>query len=194
VPFFVGTTEEAYVARSRIMHMERTLNFATRFLDEVRTDLARAAKEGSDSPPRIRSVHEVAGHATPEFRTLNIPLPPGVGGAPPEILSGSIARFANEKKPDRMMLALEAEIDESAVLIAEARDRAGSRMFWVQPFRRESGEVYWGEPLDGGWRDPAEEEMILDAAFKGRALPPEALRPDGVTPNRRRTPVVTVAL
>ncbi|MBD0320162.1 MAG: hypothetical protein ICV87_07510, partial [Gemmatimonadetes bacterium] len=60
-------------------------------------------------------------------------------------------------------------------LIAEARDRAGTRMFWVQPFAAKGTSVVWGEPLDGGWRDPGDEEMILDASFKGRALPEPVL-------------------
>lgn len=151
--------------------MERTLGFATRFLDEVRDDIGQAALGGTDTPPRIRSVHEAPGHATPEFRTLNIPMPDGIGGASPEILSGAIARFAADKKPDRLLLALEAQMDGASVLIAEARDRAGTRMFWVQPFATVGTQVLWSEPLDGGWRDPGDEEMILDASFKGRALP-----------------------
>ena len=163
------------VARSRMMHMERTLGFATRFLNEVRDDIGQAALGGSDTPPRIRSVHEAAGHATPEFRTLNIPMPDGIGGASPEILSGAIARFAAAKKPDRLLLALEAQMDGSSVLIAEARDRAGTRMFWVQPFAVQGTRVVWGDPLDGGWRDPGEEEMILDASFKGRDIPDDVL-------------------
>jgi hypothetical protein len=154
-----------------MIHMERTLGFATRFLDEVRDDIGQAALGGMDTPPRIRSVHEAPGHATPEYRTLNIPMPDGIGGASPEILSGAIARFAAEKKPDRLLLALEAQMDGSSVLIAEARDRAGTRMFWVQPFAVAGTRVLWSEPLDGGWRDPGDEEMILDASFKGRALP-----------------------
>jgi hypothetical protein len=140
-----------------MIHMERTLGFATRFLEEV--------------PPRIRSVHEAAGHATPEFRTLNIPMPDGIGGASPEILSGAIARFASAKKPDRLLLALEAQVEGGSVLIAEARDRAGTRLFWVQPFAVKGTRVEWSEPLDGGWRDPGAEEMILDASFVGRELP-----------------------
>ena len=151
--------------------MERTLGFATRFLDEVRDDIGQAALGGTDTPPRIRSVHEAPGHATTEFRTLNIPMPDGIGGASPEILSGAIARFAADKKPDRLLLALEAQMDGASVLIAEARDRAGTRMFWVQPFAVVGTRVLWSEPLDGGWRDPGDEEMILDASFKGRALP-----------------------
>ncbi len=43
-------------------------------------------------------------------------------------------------------------------------------MFWVQPFAVAGTRVLWSEPLDGGWRDPGDEEMILDASFKGRAL------------------------
>jgi hypothetical protein len=158
------------VARSRIQQLERTLGMATRFLEEVRDDIGRAAMEGEDIPPRLRSVHEKAGHATPEFRTLAIPVPDGLGSVPPEILSGSIARYAESRKPDCLMLAMEAEMqaegDESrSVLIAEARDRTGTRMYWMQPFRPGESRIDWEEPLTGGWCDPGEAEMILDAAF-----------------------------
>lgn len=164
------------MARSRMMHMERTLGFATRFLSEVRDDLGRTLLDGMNMPPRIRSVHEAPGHATPEFRTLNIPIPDELGGVSPEILSGVIARFSADKKPDRLLLAFEAQMDGESVLIAEARDRAGTRLFWMQAFRAEGTHVEWSEPHGGGWRDPGDEEMILDASFKGRAIiAPEAL-------------------
>jgi hypothetical protein len=161
------------VARSRIQQLERTLGMATRFLDEVRTDIGRAALEGADIPPRLRSVHEKPGHATPEFRTVAIPIPDGVAGAPPEILSGTIARYAQVKKPDCLLLAMEAELDMEGdggrtVLIAEARDRTGTRMYWMQPYRPAGTHVDWEEPLAGGWSDPGEAEMILDAAFPRR--------------------------
>lgn len=174
------------MARSRMHQLERTLGMATRFLDEVRSDIGRAALEGADIPPRLRSVHEKPGHATPEFRTLAIPVPEGLGGVPPEILSGTIARYAESKKPDCLMLAMEAEMDGDAegsrtVLIAEARDRAGTRMYWMQPFRPAGTRVDWEEPLTGGWCDPGEAEMILDAAF-GRAEPRE------MRPEQTRTP------
>jgi len=152
---------------------ERTLGMATRFLDEVKGDIGRAAKEGADIPPRLRSVHEKPGHATPEFRTVAIPVPDGMEGVSPEILSGTIARYAQSRKPDCLLLAMEAELDAGGegnrpVLIAEARDRAGTRMYWMQPYRAAGSRVDWEEPLAGGWADPGEAEMILDAAFPRR--------------------------
>jgi hypothetical protein len=178
------------VARSRMQQIERTLGMATRFLDEVRGDIGRAALEGADIPPRLRSVHEKPGHATPEFRTVAIPVPDGLGSVPPEILSGTIARYAQTRKPDCLMLAMEAEMDADGrgsrtVLIAEARDRSGTRMYWMQPYSPSGSRVDWDEPLTGGWCDPGEAEMILDAAFKrGEA---SSLRPDGAgaTPEER---------
>jgi hypothetical protein len=145
--------------------MERVLAFATRFLDEVREDLARNRMDGMDTPPRIRSVHERPGHATPEFRTLTIPIPDGFGGLSPEVLSGAIARFASSKKPDCLLLVMEAENHDGPVLIAEARCRYGTRLFWMQSYTAAASHVEWGEPAGGGWNDPGEEEMILDAAF-----------------------------
>jgi hypothetical protein len=147
--------------------MERVLGFATRFLEEVRDDISRTRMDGSDTPPRVRSVHEQPGHATPDFRTLNIPVPAGFGGLSPEVLSGAIARYAAQKKPDCLLLAFEAENADGPVLIAEARCRYGTRLFWMQPYTVAATHVEWGEPLDGGWRDPGDEEMILDAAFTG---------------------------
>ncbi len=155
---------------STIGRRERTLELARAFLHEVRRDLERAVAAGSDLPPRIRSVHERAGHATPEYRTLAVPIPSGGGGASPEVLSGVIARYAAAKVPLGLLLALDA-LTESAggiqhsVLICEARDRTGTRLFFVQPFRVEAGLVSWNDPVEGGWRDPGEEEMILDASF-----------------------------
>jgi hypothetical protein len=162
--------EGTSVVRSKLVQMERTLSLATRFLDEMRGDIEQALAAGSDTPPRVRSVHERAGHATPEFRTLAIPVPEGVGSVSPQILSGTIARYASTKHPDCLMLALEAQVEDESgtagpVLIAEARDRAGTRLFWMQPYTVKNGRPVWGEPSDGGWRDPGEEEMILDAAF-----------------------------
>jgi hypothetical protein len=156
------------VARSTLLQMERTLHHATRFVEEMRSDLCQAARDGGDVPPRIRSVHETPGHTTPEFRTLNIPIPEGLGVLPVDALSGAIACYAERKRPDRLLLAMEAEMDGRPVLIAEARDRAGSRLFWVQPFRREGGDVSWEE---GGWQDPGEQEMILDESFKNLPAP-----------------------
>jgi hypothetical protein len=173
------------VGRSRTQQFERTLGMATRFLEDVRRDVETAAHEGADIEPRIRSVHERQGHATPEFRTIAIPVSDALGGLPPEVLSGTIARYAARRHPDRLMLAMEAETagpDGSArnVLIAEARDRSGTRMYWMQPFRSHGGDVVWDEPLAGGWRDPGEAEMVLDAAFRDAV-------PDGVPRSARRT-------
>jgi hypothetical protein len=161
------------VGRSKMQQIERTLGMAARFLDEVRGDIGRAALEGADIPPRLRSVHEKPGHATPEFRTVAIPVPDGMGGVPPNILSGTIARYAQTKKPDCLLLAMEAELDADGqgsrpVLIAEARDRTGTRMYWMQPYSPTGSRVDWDEPLAGGWADPGEAEMILDAAFPRR--------------------------
>jgi hypothetical protein len=161
------------MVRSKIARLERTLGAATRFLDEVRLDIERTAAEGAGIPPRLRSIHERVGHATPEYRTLAIPVPDGVAGASPEVLSGAIARFAALKSPDALILAMDLVFDPGTgtagpVLVAEARDNAGTRLFWMQPYRADGGRVEWGEPLEGGWRDPGEEEMILDAAFRAR--------------------------
>ena len=153
------------MARSPFLQLERTLNHATRFVEEVRSDIERAWRDSADLPPRIRSVHETPGHTTPEFRTLSIPIPPGAGSLPVEVLSGLIAHYAGEKRPDRLLLALEAEMDGGPILIAEARDRGGSRLFWLQPFSRLAGEITWGEPRNGGWCDPGDQEMILDESF-----------------------------
>lgn len=142
---------------------------ASRFLEEVRGDIGRAAMEGEDISPRIRSVHDRPGHATPEFRTVAIPLPDGLEDASPEILASTIAKYAESKRPDCLLLAMEAQMDcdgcARPVLIAEARDRTGTRMYLVQPYRPDGSRVDWDEPMEGGWRDPGEEEMILDSAF-----------------------------
>ena len=145
--------------------MERVLTYAARFLEETRDDIQRCKMDGSDVPPRIRSVHERPGHATPEFRTLTIPIPDVFGGLSPEVLSGAIAKFAAGRKPECLILALEAENGDGPLLIAEARCRYGTRLFWMQPFTWIASKLEWGEPLDGGWQDPGGEEMILDAAF-----------------------------
>ncbi len=187
------------MSRSRMLQMERTLGFATRFLDEVRHDIGRAAPLGATTPPRIRSVHETPGHATPEFRTLNIPVPEALGGASPEVLSGAIARYAAQKKPLRILLAFEAEMDGSPVLVAEASDVLGTRLFWMQPFRVEGRRVAWQEPLHGGWRDPGDEEMILDASFPRRAAAveeeehPRARRRGGHAPAGAESPLAYAA-
>ena len=77
-----------------------------------------------------------------------------------------------EKPAACLLLALDviAPADDGSqgqMLIAEARDRGGTRLFMMQPFRVEKGKVRWQEPLEGGWQDPGGEEMILDAAFGG---------------------------
>lgn len=151
-------------------HRERTLEMAHAFLGEVRRDLERAAAAASDLPPRIRTMHMRVGHSTPEYRTFAIPVPPGEEGAPPEVLSALIAQYARLKKPCSIVLAFDAVTtgeggEAGSVLIAEARDCWGTRMFLVQPFRVENGRPRWDEPLGGGWRDPGAEEMILDAAY-----------------------------
>lgn len=181
------------MGQSRTHRIERTLGMATRFLDEIRDEIGRAAREGADIEPRVRSVHERAGHATPEFRTLAIPIPDQIGDLPPEALSGTIARFAERRLPDCLLLAMEAQMDDGGeartLLIAEARDRAGTRMYWMQPYRAGGRDVEWDEPLEGGWRDPGEAEMILDAAFAGRDLPADVPRPS----RRRRRPATAAA-
>jgi hypothetical protein len=143
----------------------RVVGFATRFLEDVRAEFAHNRQQGSDSPPQIRCVRERAGHATPEFRTLTIPIPDGYAGMSPEVLSGAISRYAETCNPDCLLLAFEAENEHGPLLISEARCRQGIRLFWMQPFRVEAGRVAWDEPLEGGWRDPGDEEMIIDAAF-----------------------------
>ena len=114
-------------------------------------------------------MHTRAGHATPEYRTLAIPL---VRGTKPStsLLSQSISQYARTKPPCCIILAfdalLDAEVGEpTPVLIVEARDRWGTRLFFVQPFRCEGERIAWGEPVGGGWREPGEDEMILDASF-----------------------------
>jgi hypothetical protein len=159
--------------RSRVAQVERTLHQAVRFLEEMREDMERAMIDGLDTPPRIRSVHERTGHATPEYRTLNIPIPEGAGGASPTLLSGAIASYARKNPPQCLLLGMDIVMATAEgprpVLIAEARDRAGTRLFWMQPYWLEGNAISWGEPDEGGWRDPREEELILDAAFsRGR--------------------------
>ena len=156
--------------RNTLLQMERVLHYAARFLDDMRDDVERAVAEGSDTPARVRSVHEVPGHATPDFRTIAIPPAEPGETRSPEVLSDTIAQYARRKKPDALMLALEAEMAREGgksgpVLIAEARDRSGTRLFWMQPYEVDGRRVRWGEPHNGGWIDPGEEEMILDASF-----------------------------
>jgi hypothetical protein len=178
------------LAGRNVARLERTLGSATRFLDEMRAEIGRAAPEGETVPPRLRCVHERPGHATPEYRTLAIPVPEGLAGSSPEILSGAIARFAAEKTPTVLLLALDLTLDTGSgpgpVLVAEARDAVGTRLFWMQPYRLQGEAVAWDEPLEGGWKDPGEEEMILDAAFRARPAAPAASR--GGAARRRRAP------
>jgi hypothetical protein len=145
---------------------ESTAEMARAFVADVRRELERAAADGVDLPPRLRMMHTRPGHATPEYRTLAVPAP----AASPEALSREIAAFARRKPPCCIILAFEAvgpgtDGESTPLLIAELRDRWGTRLFLVQPFRVEGGIIRWGEPLDGGWRHPGEEEMILDASF-----------------------------
>lgn len=149
--------------------MEWVLRQATHFLEDSRREIERAALHQSDFPPRLRMVHERPNHSTPEYRNLAIHVPEHLGGASPEALSEMIAHHAGRRPPSCLLLALEAERQDGgearSLLIAEVRDRQGTRMFWMQPFRREGTSVSWDDSGDAGWRDPGEEEMILDAAF-----------------------------
>jgi hypothetical protein len=148
---------------------ERTHELARAFLEEVRHDLTVAGQR-YDLPPRIRTMHTRPGHATPEYRTLAIPkLPPGVDST--ALLSVAIAHYARAKPTCSIVLAFDALVqgedgEPCPVLMAEARDRWGTRLYLSQPFGFEGGRLIWGEPAEGGWRDPGEEEMILDAAFE----------------------------
>lgn len=163
------------LVQSGSLQQERTRAHADHFLVEMRSEIARCAAQEQSFVPRLRSVHERAGHATPEFRTLLISSPDRVGPISPELLSVSIAHYARQRPPDRLVLVLDAvrttEPGETmSVLIGEARDLAGTRLFFVQPYVIGADGVGWGEPLGGAWRDPGEEEMILDAAFSERAV------------------------
>jgi hypothetical protein len=151
---------------------ERTREFAERFLEEMRHDIRRSRGAGTDVLPRLRCVNERAGHATPEYRTLIIPMRPGGSPLTPIELSSAIAYYASRRPPDRLLLAMDALHANGGeqpvpVLIAEARDHDGTRLFMMQPYRpAENGQdIVWEEPLHGGWVDPGEEDMILDAAF-----------------------------
>jgi len=157
-------THHSYAAQ------ERVLRLAHEFVEEARRDLAKAVADGSDLPPRIRTVHERPGHASPEYRTLAVPIPDGAEGASPTALSSAIANYARRRPPSCLLLTLDVvgtgEDDQpQSLLIAEARDRRGTRLFMIQPFRVFDGRISWEEPIEGGWRDPGGEEMILDAAF-----------------------------
>jgi hypothetical protein len=171
-------------AKDRGLHFARTREAADRFLTEVRREVERAIAAQCGTPPRLRSIHERPGHATPEYRNLAIPVPDGIGGTPPDVLSATIARYAGQKRPDRLLLAIDAAIaaDDGAVrpvLIVEARDRVGTRLFWMQGYAVEGGRVTrWEDPFEGGWRDPGAEAMILDAAFETAAAVPSTAVPE----------------
>ncbi len=154
-----------------IRGQERTLRLAHDFLEETRRDLENAARQVSDLPPRIRIVHERSGHASPEFRTLAVPIPEGAEGGSPVVLSTAIANYAAGKNASCLLLTLDVlgsgeDGEVQPLLIAEARDREGTRLFMMQPFDISGGRIRWHEPVDGGWRDPGDEEMILDRAFR----------------------------
>lgn len=151
----------------------RTLALGTTFLNEIRYDLEQTAKREAGCPPRLRAVHERAGHATPEFRTFNLPAPEEGTTASPELLSGLITEYSRSKAPCCLMLGLDLLMqgeDGAAqpLLVIEAKDCSGNRLFWMQPYRVEQTALAWGDPQGGGWQDPGEEEMILDGAY----LPP----------------------
>lgn len=161
---------EPSVPRSPAARIAHLLVLANRFLEEVHQEVERAADDGSDLPPRLRMVHERAGHASPEFRTLNIPVPERAGGASPVGMSALIARYARGRGPDALLLALElvgemAGGEAKPLLVVEAHSEDGVRLFWMQPFETKGSAVAWDEPAEGGWQDPGMEEMILDASF-----------------------------
>lgn len=116
-------------------------------------------------------VNERTGHATPEFRTLAIRVPHEAAGLSPEVLAASIAAYAQRSTPTALMFAFDAlaagpDGEPASVLIAEARDAGGCRLFWRQCFRCDAGGTRWEQPQGGDWIDPGEEEMILDRAFR----------------------------
>lgn len=160
---------------------------AAAFVADVRRDLERAALRGEDLPPRLRIVHMRPGHATPEYRTLAVPVPDACGGASPEVLSRAIARYAALDPPACLFLVLDAVRQEGEarvpILIAEARDRWGTRLYLIQTFRLGADCIEWGDAASCGWRDPADDELILDAAF---ALPVPAPVPDAAQGPRMR--------
>lgn len=154
------------------LQRQRTLQLAAAFLHEVRRDVEHAAASSSTLAPRLRSVHERAGHTTPEYRTMAIPVPEAVVGRSPELLSQAIARFAEEKRPVCLLLALDLLMDTAAgppqsALIFEARDAADTRRYLVQTYEVDRGKVKWDMPRSAAWLDPGDQEMILDAAFVG---------------------------
>lgn len=151
----------------------RTLALGTTFLGEIRYDLEKTAKQAGGCPPRLRAVHERAGHATPEYRTFALPLPEGSSASSPELLSNLIVQYSRSKGPCCLMLGLDLlthsdDGQPQPLLVVEARDCNGNRLFWMQPYQVEQAALAWGDPQGGGWQDPGEEEMILDGAY----LPP----------------------
>ena len=97
-------------------------------------------------------------------------MPDAVAGHSPELLSQAIARFAEEKHPVCLLLALDVLMDTAAgppqsALIFEARDAAGTRRYLVQTYGVDHGTVRWDAPRSANWLDPGDQEMILDAAF-----------------------------
>lgn len=154
---------------SGITLRERTLELAQAFLEDVRHELEVATAQRFDLPPRIRTMHTRAGHATPEYRTIAIPRVRGEE-ASTTLMSEQISRYARAKLPCSIVLVFDALMqgeggERCPVLIAEARDRWGTRLFLMQPFRFLGERVEWLKPVEGGWRDPGEQEMILDASF-----------------------------
>lgn len=154
---------------------QRTVQLAAAFLEEVRRDVEQAVMGGRDFAPRLRSVHERSGHATPEYRTMAIPVPAEAvaSGHSPELLSRTIAHFAEEKHPVCLFLAVDVLMDTAAgppqsALILEARDAAGTRRYLVQTYEVESRRVRWATLRTAEWLDAGDQEMILDAAFGGQ--------------------------
>ncbi len=158
------------MGNSSVARRGRTEELAEAFLKEARHDLERAAAQGGDVPPRLRIVHERPGHATAEYRTLAVPIPPGAEGASPAVLSRVIASYAASRDPHALLLVMDVlGQDEQGkprpLLVCEARDNVGTRLFFMQPFRQSGQRITWEESATDGWMDPGEEEMILDAAF-----------------------------
>jgi hypothetical protein len=164
-----------------MQHVEhgRIRRWAQTFLEEVRYDVEQAVRLGLSLPPRIRSVHERSGHATPEFRTLAIPVSSDMAGLSPEILAASIAAYARQRPPAALLFAFDAtsrgpDGELQCFLLAEARDATGTRLFWRQRYTMCGSDFVWEEPHADGWVDPGGEEMILDAAFAAAEVPAAA--------------------
>jgi hypothetical protein len=162
------------LVQSGSLQQERTRAHADLFLEEMRSEIVRCSMDGTGFLPRVRCINERQGHATPEFRTLLIPPGDGATLLSPDALSVTIADFARRRTPDRLVLVMDATYsadggEEASILVAEARDRVGTRLFLIQPYRGTGGSVIWQPPRNGSWQDPGEEEMILDAAFSALA-------------------------